>query len=41
MARRATVPIVLKNAAGNTNVVTADMTDDVVYGARLEVTKLI
>jgi serine protease Do len=31
-----TVPIVLKNAAGNTKVVTASMGSDVVYGAKLE-----
>jgi Do/DeqQ family serine protease len=31
-----TVSMVLKNAEGNTNVVTKDMTVDVVYGARLE-----
>ncbi len=31
-----TVPIVLKNAAGTTSVVTADMTGDVIFGARLE-----
>lgn len=30
-----TVPIVLKNVAGNTNVVTADMNGEVVFGARL------
>jgi serine protease Do len=31
-----TVPIVLKNSAGNTNIVTAAAEGDVVYGARLE-----
>jgi serine protease Do len=31
-----TVPIVLKNEAGNTSVVTTAMTDDEVFGARLE-----
>jgi serine protease Do len=30
-----TVPILLKNVAGNTSIVTADMTGDVVFGARL------
>jgi S1-C subfamily serine protease len=31
-----TIPIVLKNQAGNTNVVTAAMEGDVVFGAQLE-----
>jgi serine protease Do len=31
-----TVPIVLKNAEGNTSVVTSEITSDVVFGARLE-----
>ena len=31
-----TVPIVLKNVAGNTSVVTAEMAGDVIFGARLE-----
>jgi len=31
-----TVPIMLKNAAGNTSVVTAEMGGDLVFGARLE-----
>jgi serine protease Do len=31
-----TIPIVLKNAAGNTSVVTAETAGDVVFGARLE-----
>ena len=31
-----TVPIVLKNEVGNTNVVTAEMGSDVVFGAKLE-----
>ncbi len=31
-----TIPIVLKNQAGNTNVVTAAMEGDIVYGAQLE-----
>jgi len=35
-SKESSVIMVLKNAAGNTNVVTADMTEDVVYGARLE-----
>ncbi len=30
-----TIPIVLKNAAGTTSVVTTEMTDNVIYGARL------
>jgi len=30
------VTMILKNAAGNTSVVTAEMTDDTVFGARLE-----
>jgi serine protease Do len=34
--KESTVPIVLKNAAGNTSVVTAEVTGDVVFGARLE-----
>lgn len=34
--KETTVPIVLKNAAGTTSVVTASMAEDVVYGARLE-----
>jgi serine protease Do len=34
--KESTIPIVLKNAAGNTSVVTADMTDNVIFGARLE-----
>jgi S1-C subfamily serine protease len=31
-----TVPIVLKNEVGNTNIVTAEMGSDIVYGAKLE-----
>jgi serine protease Do len=31
-----TIPIVLKNQAGNTNVVTAAMEGDIIYGAQLE-----
>jgi len=34
--KEATVPIVLKNVAGNTSVVTAGMGGEVVYGAKLE-----
>ena len=34
--KESTIPIVLKNAAGNTNVVTAETADNVVFGARLE-----
>jgi len=33
--KETTVPIVLKNVAGNTSVVTADMNGEVVYGAKL------
>jgi serine protease Do len=33
--KASTVPIVLKNVAGNTNVVTADMNGEAVFGARL------
>jgi len=35
----ATVPIVLKNASGNTGVVTAETAADLIYGARLESVK--
>ena len=34
--KETTVPIVLKNEAGNTSVVTAEMGSDIVYGAKLE-----
>jgi serine protease Do len=34
--KETTVPIILKNSAGNTNVVTAGMGEDEVYGAKLE-----
>ena len=34
--KESTIPIVLKNAAGNTNVVTQETADNVVFGARLE-----
>jgi Do/DeqQ family serine protease len=34
--KESTVPIVLKNSAGTTSVVTADMSGDVIFGARLE-----
>ncbi|MBK7132939.1 MAG: trypsin-like peptidase domain-containing protein [Bacteroidales bacterium] len=34
--KEVTIPIVLKNAAGTTSVVTSDMTDNIIYGARLE-----
>jgi Do/DeqQ family serine protease len=34
-AKLSTLPIVLKNVAGNTSVVTADMNGEVVFGARL------
>ena len=34
--KESTVPIVLKNEVGNTNVVTAEMGSDIVYGAKLE-----
>jgi serine protease Do len=33
--KESTLPIVLKNVAGNTSVVTADMTGEVVFGAKL------
>jgi serine protease Do len=35
-SKETTVPIVLKNAAGNTNVVTAGMGNEAVFGAKLE-----